>query len=207
VGAHAQTRREAVPPYERRLATASAADKPKALELIGILMVHGDDYEAGRRYLEQAEALGRNVDRELGRAYLRSGSLEEAKKRLQRRVTAEASDYDALADLGEVYFQQGAYDEAVDRLNRSVELFPYLPNVERTLGRALDKAGRTGAGFYHFAHASEVEGEQLTALGYYQKALALLSTDDPLHPKSKDRIAELEKAKPRFPMPPGRRSS
>jgi len=204
--ANAKTRREAVAPYERRLATASPADKPGALELIGLLMVHGEEYDTGRRYLQQAEAAGRNVDRELGRADLRLGHLDEAKPRLERRVAAQSADYNALADLGELYFQQGAYPDAVAKLTRAVELYPYSPSVQRTFARALDKAGRTGAGFYHFGAASELEGDVLGAIGYYERALALLEDSDPLKSKTKDKIAELEKEKPRLPFgPPGGR--
>ncbi len=200
--AHAQTRGEAVPPYERRLAVASQAERPRALELIGILMVHGEDYDAGRRYLEQAEAAGINVDRELGRAYLRKGNLEQARVRLERRVLAEPEDYDALVDLGETYYQLGRYEEAVEKLRRGVELYPYIPERDRMLARALDKAGRTGAAFYHFARATEFEGNAMGALGYYERALAKLEEDDPLHAKTKERIEELAKAKPRIPQRP-----
>jgi tetratricopeptide (TPR) repeat protein len=205
--ANAQSRRDAVPPYERRLATASPAEKPGALELIGLLMVHGEEYDSGRRYLEQAEAAGRKVDRELGRAYLRLGRLDDAKPRLERRVAAQSDDYNALADLGELYFQKGAYQDAVAKLSRAVELYPYIPAMQRTFARALDKAGRTGAGFYHFGAASGLEGDTLGAMGYYEKALTLLEENDPLRSKAKERIAELEKTKPRlpFPGPPGGR--
>jgi predicted Zn-dependent protease len=203
VRGYAQTRREAVPPYEHRLAKASAEERPEALELIGILMVHGEEYETGRKYLEQAEAAGRNVDRELGRAYLRAGKPEEARKRLERRVAAAPEDYDALADLGEAYFQQGDYERSVGKLQGSVDLYSYLPAVQRSLGRALDKTGKTGAGFYHFARASELEGQGMTALEYYGKALERLDENDPLRPKARERVEALEKEKPRLPVPPG----
>jgi predicted Zn-dependent protease len=204
--ANAKTRRDAVTPYERRLATASAADKPGALELIGLLMVHGEEYDNGRKYLQQAEAAGRNVDRELGRAELRLGRLDEAKPRLERRVSAQPADYNALADLGELYFQQGKFQDAVLKLTRAVELYPYSPAMQRTFARALDKDGRTGAGFFHFGAASELEGDVLGAIGYYQKALTLLEEKDPLRTKAKDRIDELEKERPRLPFgPPGGR--
>jgi tetratricopeptide (TPR) repeat protein len=181
---------------------ASEKDKPGALELLGILMVHGDEYDTGRKYLEQADAAGRNVDRELGRAYLRTGKVDDAKVRLTRHLATAPEDYDALADLGDVYYQQGAYDDAVKNLNKAVELHPYIPKVEQSLARALDKAGKTGAGFYHLGHAAEFQGDRMAALGYYQKALERLSTGDPLHAKAKKQLETLEKEKPRFPMPP-----
>jgi predicted Zn-dependent protease len=202
--AHAQTRREAVPPYERRLATASPEDKPGALELLGILMVHGDEYDSGRKYLEQAAEAGRNVDRELGRAYLRTGKVEEAKVRLTRHLAGAPEDYDALADLGEANFQQGAYDDAVKNLSKAVELYPYIPKVEQSLARALDKAGKTGAGFYHLGHATEFMGDRNTALGYYHKGLDRLPAGDPLVDKAKKQIEQLEKEKPRLPIGPRR---
>jgi len=204
VRANAQTRRECVPPYERRLAEASPADKPGALELLGTLMVHGDEFDSGRRYLEEAQAAGRQVDGDLGRAYLREGRFDDAETLLVRQVGREPGDYDAVSDLGDVYFQKGDYVKAVENLQKAVELQPYIPNMQRSLGRALDKDGKTGAGFYYFGQATEFDGDTMTALGYYHKALDRLDSTDPLRTKTKDRIAALEKEKPRIPFPPGR---
>lgn len=206
VRANAQTRRECVPDYERRLAEASPAEKPGALELLGTLMVHGDEYDAGRGYLEQAKAAGRQVDRELGRADLREGRLAEAEPLLLAQVTQHPDDYNALGDLGDVYFQEGNYDKAVAQLARAVELQPYIPNVERLLGRALDKQGKTGDAFYHLGHATEWDGQAMMAVGYYKRALERLDDKDPLHQKAKERIAALEKERPRLPFPPASRA-
>ena len=205
VRANAQTRRECVAPYERRLAEASPEDKPGALELLGTLMVHGDEFDSGRRYLEEAQAAGRQVDRELGRAYLREGRLDDAEKLLARQVGREPGDYDAIGDLGDVYFQKGQYAKAVENLQKAVMLEPYIPNMQRSLGRALDKDGKTGAGFYYFGQATESDGDVFMALGYYQRAVERLDSNDPLRAKAKDRIAALEKEKPRIPFQPGSR--
>lgn len=178
--ANAQTRREAIPPYERRLAAATPGERPKALELIGVLMVHGQDWQLARRYLEQAEEAGRQVDRELGRAYLRTGELAGARERLERAVKRAPGDWNAAADLGEVLHQMGEHDSAVQELERAHQLYPYKPQLLQTLGRALDKAGRTGAGFYYYGIAAEMMGQPGQALLYYTKADAAITADDPL---------------------------
>ncbi|RMF21251.1 MAG: tetratricopeptide repeat protein [Deltaproteobacteria bacterium] len=202
VRAYSQTRRQAVPPYERRLAAAKGGQRAKALELIGTLMVHGEEYEPGLHYLEEADRLGRSVDRELGRAYLRTGAFEKARERLMRVVKAAPEDWNAIADLGETYFQMGTYDKAVRMLEKAVELDAYNPELHRMLGRAMDKAGSRGAGFYHFARASELEGRAGQALAYYRKAAEALDESDPLMKDVRAHIGELAKSEQKRPRPP-----
>jgi predicted Zn-dependent protease len=197
-----QTRRQAVPPYERRLAEAKPGkDHAEALELIGVLMAYGGDYELGVKYLEQAQSAGRKVDRGLGRSYLRTGKVDKALPLLEPAVAANPRDWSATADLGEAYYQKGDYEKAVRALSKANELYPYRPEVMRTLGRALDKAGKRGAGFYYFAQAAEFEGDAYQALTYYSKASAAMSGDDVLRVDVERRLKALEDAKP--PIPPG----
>lgn len=200
--ANAQTRRQAVAPYERDVAAASPEQRGKALELLGLLMVHGEDYELGRRHLEEAERLGRPVDRELGRAYLRTGDFEKALPRLERVVAKSPRDWNAAADLGEVYHQVGDHDAAVRELERAHQLYPYKPALLQTLGRALDKAGRTGAGFFYYGVAAEMMGDRDRALVYYLKATAVMTADDPLVVALSKRREALEANKPRLPASP-----
>ncbi len=207
VRANSQTRHQAVPDYERRLSAASAEQRPVALELIGVLMTHGDDYAQAEVYLEEAESLGRNVDRELGRVYLRRGRLEDARPRLERAVAAAPGDWNALEDLGTLEHQAGNHDDAVVLLEKTFELRPHKAEVARTLGRALAKSGKTGAGFYRFAQAAELEGQHGLALTYYQKALAEIDESDPLHGEISEKVGPLEEAvdKEKAAMPRVRR--
>lgn len=194
VRGYAQTRAQAIPYYERRLETASDADRPGALELIGILMCHGDDFHLAIKYLEQAEKAGRQVDRELGRAYMRKNRLEEAVVRLERAVERDGDDWNAVADLGEARFKQARYPESVAHLERAVELFPYLPSLMQQLGRALDKDGQTAAGFYWFGESAEYVGAIPQALSYYKRADAGLPKDSKLREGLADKIKEFEEA-------------
>jgi len=201
--ANAQTRRGAVPDYERRLATAAPEDRPKALELIGVLMAQGEDYAMAEKYLEEAEQDGRNVDRELGRTYARRGNWEKAARRLKRRVAEVPGDWDALADLGTVEYQQGNYESAVKDIEKSLELSRYRPEVQRELGRAYEKKGSVGRGYYYFAVASEQEQRRSQALTYYTKALANLPDDDPLRKKIEDKVSVVGKEVNGPPKRPG----
>ncbi|RMD83086.1 MAG: hypothetical protein D6815_07450, partial [Candidatus Dadabacteria bacterium] len=195
VRAYSQTRREAVPPYERRLrAAANPQERARALELLGTLMVHGEEYETGLRYLEEAERAGRRVERELGRAYLRTGAIEKARQRLERAVAANPGDWNAMADLGEAYLLAGRVEQAVRWLSKAVELDRYHPETHRMLGRALDKAGKRGAAFYHLAKAAELEGHSTQALAYYRKAREAMGEDDELLEEVRKRIGALAKA-------------
>jgi|GEM_PF-233414 len=199
---HAQTRQQAVPDYERRLALAPPAERGEALELIGVLMTHGDDYTLARKYLEEAEKAGRSVDRELGRAYLRKGNYKEAKLRLERAAKAHSDDWGVLADLAELYYQTGEYQGSVEYYERSMKLYSWLPQTRRSFARALNKAGQTGAAFYRYAEAAEFEGQKRPALDYYRRADAALPASDPLREGLAEKIEQLTKATSGPPRPP-----
>ena len=200
--ANCQTRRQAVPPYERRVAEAKPGkEHTDAVELLGVLMSYGGEYEPAVKNLELARKDGRDVDRALGRAYLRTGKVDEALKLLEPAVAANPGDWSAAADLGEAYYQKGDFAKAVSMLTKSNDLQPYRPELMRTLGRALDKTGRRGAGFYYFAQAAEFQGDAVQALAYYTKASQAMGPDDPLRADTEQRMKDLEDAKP--PVPPG----
>lgn len=200
--ANAQTRKEAVPDYERALAAATPQQRPEALELIGVLMAAGEDYTPAIGYLEEAEKAGRNVDRELGRSYLRKGRLEDARPRLMRAAAAAPKDWNALADLGDLHYQLGEYQPSVDAYRKAVTAYPWLPDVEQSLGRALNKAGKVGEAFYWYGRASELQGQPAQALSYYQQAEKSLPPVDPLKGDLDGRIEKLEKATSGPPRPP-----
>jgi predicted Zn-dependent protease len=202
VRANAQTRKQAVPDYERMLAAASPKEKPAALELIGLLMAHGEDYALAITYLEQAEKAGRNVDRELGRSYLREGRLDEAKPRLLRAFAAVPEDWDVSADVGELYYQTADHEKSIEAYRKSIQADPWRPRVQQSLGRALNRAGRVGEAFYWFGRAAELEGQLPQAATYYQKASEGLPTDDSLKPDLDERLEKLAKATSGPPRPP-----
>jgi predicted Zn-dependent protease len=200
--ANAQTRKEAVPDYERALATATPQQRPVALEMLGLLMAHGEDYALAIDYLEQAEKAGRPVDRELGRCYLRKGRLEDARPRLVRAAAATPKDWNAQSDLGDLYYQVGEYDRSVDAYRKSVAADPWLPDVQQSLGRALNKAGKVGEAFYWYGRAAEFQGQPVQALSYYQQAQKALPPMDPVRADLDGRVEKLEKATSGPPRPP-----
>jgi len=199
--ANAQTRKEAVPDYERALAAAKPQERPVALELIGVLMAHGEDYALAIDYLEQADKAGRRVDRELGRSYLRKGRLEDARPRLLR-AAAVAADWNAQADLGDLYYQLGEYPRSVEAYRKAVTAYPWLPDVQQSLGRALNKAGKLGEAFYWYGRAAELQGDPAQALSYYQQAQKSLPASDPLKSDLDGRVEKLAKATSGPPRPP-----
>jgi predicted Zn-dependent protease len=204
--ANSESRRGATADYERRLALAKdSEEKGRAAELLGLLMVHGEDFASARPYLERAEKGGREVARELGRAYLRLGMLEEAEPRLKAAARARPQDWDLMADLGVLSYQQGDYSAAVAALESSLRSHSFRPRVERWLGRALDKLGERGRGFFHFAQAAELEGHGGQALSYYRKAFTELAQGE-LKERTAARIKELEtELRPSPPAVPRRR--
>ncbi len=175
--AYTQSRDQCVPEYERAVANASPEQKPEALELLGILMSHGEEYGTAEKVLREAEAAGRNVDRELGRTAFRRGHFEEARARLNRVLAKTPDDWDTLADLAAMDNEDGNYAAAATKLERSVTLDPYRPDVLRAFGRALGKSSREGEGFYWFGRASETEGDHRQAIAYFKRSLAALTKD------------------------------
>jgi len=178
--AYSQSRDECVPEYERRLAQATKEQRPEALELLGILMSHGEEYNSAEKYLREAEAAGRNVDRELGRTAFRRNNFGEARMRLNRVLAATPGDWDTLVDLAAMDAEEGNHAAAATKLEKSVAGEPYRADVLRALGRALGKSSREGEGFYWFARASQVEGDNRQAIAYFKRAMAALPPSDRL---------------------------
>lgn len=176
--AYSQTRQECVPYYERALAEATPEQRPEALELIGIVMSHGEEYGSAEKYLREAEAAGRNVDRELGRTAFRRGHFEEAKTRLTRVLKKNPGDWDTLADLASIDIAEGNFAAAAVKLERSVAEEPYRAEVDHALGRALGKSGQPGPGFYWIGRGTELQGNHRQAIVYYKRALEALPRGD-----------------------------
>lgn len=176
--AYSQSRDQCVPEYERAVQMAPPEKKGEALELLGILMSHGEEYSTADRVLREAEKAGRNVDRELGRTAYRRNNFPEARERLGRVIAKTPDDWDTLADLASMDFEDRQYDAAAKRLARSIALEPYRPDVLRLNGRALAKLKREGEGFYWYGRASQVEGDARQAVAYYKKAMAALPAGD-----------------------------
>ena len=205
VRAYSQTRKEAVPDFEKRLTDAGASDRPRALELIGILMAHGDEYSTAVGHLEEARSAGRSVDRELGRSYLRLGKFEKAEPLLKRATEADPSDWNARADYGELLYQLQRYEAAIEHLDKAVEAYPYVPLTREVLARALNKADKTGAAYFHYGAAADFRGDARAALRYYKRAADDLPKDDPLREDLDEKIERLERVVSGPPTRPGAR--
>ncbi len=177
---YAQSREQCVPEYERALANATPAQRPEALELLGVLMTHGEDYELADQYLRQAEQAGRNVDRELGRTAFRRGQLDEARLRLGRALAKSPDDWDVLSDLGDIDYQEGRYGDAAIKLDRSVHLEAYRVQVVQSLSRALAKTGKEGAAYYWQGRSSQMLGDPSQAMVHFRHSMTLLPAGDPL---------------------------
>ncbi len=205
-----EKRQEVVPDYEARLARTRGDERAKASELLGLLFVAGGEAASGIEHLERAEASGRKVAAELGRAYLLDGRFAEARPRLEAALAASPGNWGVVADIGVLDFQQGRYQDAVTRLEAAVELREGRTEILRWLGRALAKTGKRHEGFYRLAMASEREGRSAQALDYYQRALEGLDDGNPLTEKVRERVEFLQDQMPVGPggIPrPGPRSS
>lgn len=188
--AYSQSRDQCVPEYERAVAAAAPAQKGESLELLGILMLHGEEYGTAEKVLREAEAAGRNVDRELGRALFRRNNFAEARERLGRVMAKTPDDWDSLSDLASMDSEDGRYEDAAKKLQRSIALEPYRADVLRAYGRSLAKLTREGEGFYWYGRASQVDGDARQAVAYYRKSIAALPAEDPIAQRLRDEMIQ-----------------
>jgi predicted Zn-dependent protease len=209
-----QRRAKAVGDYEAAVSSADAGEERlSAVEMAGVLMVHGEDYSTALAYLREAVAGGRDMDRELGRTLLRLGEYDEALPLLKRAVEKRPGDWDALADLGEAHYRLSDAEQAVAALEKSWELSPWRPRVAESFARALDQAGKRERGYYFLAVVAETTGRLDRALLYYRKALPGLEEGGEEWKQASSRLEQLEDAagqlhrRPRPPVARPRRLS
>ncbi len=77
----------------------------------------------------------------LGRCYLEAGRNEEAKRELERVVSAIEQCLPAYTLLGQAYLKEGSVDQALEFLRRTVNLFPGDEGL-RLKAAALERGGR-----------------------------------------------------------------
>lgn len=94
------------------------------------------------------------------------GKLEEAMQAYEKLYRSEAPPHQRaylLSEIGQVYLNNSDYEQAVKVLSESVELYPYDPTAQYSLGSALSKLGRKEQAKVHLDRAKQIEGyrEQL----------------------------------------------
>ena len=158
----------------RRGAEAQPTDG-RSRYLFGLAQLETGAVDAARATLEAARRLGfGQVDRELGRAWLRLRQLDKAREALRRATEIDPDDAVGHLELAKVLEALNDTPGATREYERALQLAPELAEAHYGFGILAGRAGQQGDGFYHLAVAYKLRGEYDKAVSQFEKAEPLL---------------------------------
>jgi predicted Zn-dependent protease len=191
VRARSGSAKELIESYQRHV--EKNPENAEVRYLLGLAYLETGAFNSAKETFEQARELGfADVDRELGRTYLRQRELPKARELLSRTVELNPDDPTAQLNLAKVLEAMKETDGALRAYEQAVRLAPDLREAHYGFGMLAGRAGRKGEGFYHLALASKLEGNYEAAVGQFEKAVALLEGDPTRTDDAKKQIAELQ---------------
>jgi len=168
-------------------------DDGRARYLLGLAYLETGAFNPAKESFEQAQKLGfTEVDRELGRTYLRQRDLPKAREFLSRAAEVDPDDPVAQVNLAKVLEAMNQAEGALRAYQQAVRVAPGLREAQYGLGMLAGRSGRQGEGFYHLAIASKLEGDYEKALSQFEKAVPLLAGDKEREAYAKKEIEELK---------------
>jgi len=184
------SRSRVIPEYEKLV--AEHPDDPKALALLGTVLLRFNEWDRARQLLEQASSKGIAFDRELGIAYLRLGQRDRARQALLRHSEVDPEDADAHNQLCTLFFQEGDLTRAEQECRTAIKLDPQHDEAYLTLAQIIDRQGKGGEARLLLASAMEIQGRLEAALNQYQQAAQALGPDHPRAVEIEGKTEELE---------------
>jgi predicted Zn-dependent protease len=171
--------------FYRRAAEAQP-ESGRSRYLLGLAYLETGAFDSARETFEGARQLGfHDVDRELGRVFLRLRRLDKARELLRRASEVTPDDPVAHRDLAQVYEALDDTAGAMREYERALQLAPTMEEAHYSLGILAGRSGKPGDGFYHLAKAFALRGEFAKALSQYEKA-------EPLLPPGSARVQEVQ---------------
>lgn len=144
--------------YRKLLATNP--DDPQLLLLMGSAANQASRYDEALHYLQRGIELNQSsaIYRELGRAWLALGEIEQATSALEESVRLEASDDVAQNSLGVSYSLNKQYSKARESYSHALSLIPSSNEYRNNLAMAWILDGRPEQGI-RILHPIFVRGE------------------------------------------------
>ena len=128
----------------------------------------------------------------LGLAFLRVGRIDEGLRALERSLSLPGKDAETLFYLGQGYQTLKRLDLAVDSYLKARELYPDLPELDRSLGSAYKEKGEMSRSHFYYGLYFKKRGEVKYARFHLEKAIEL-SDQDPQ--RQEEVVRELERLK------------
>ncbi|NVN79904.1 tetratricopeptide repeat protein [Vibrio sp. Scap24] len=143
----------------RKLLAANPND-PQLLLLMGSAANQASRYDEALHYLQRGIELNQSsaIYRELGRAWLALGEIEQATSALEESVRLEASDDVAQNSLGVSYSLNKQYSKARESYSHALSLMPSSNEYRNNLAMAWILDGRPEQGI-RILHPIFVRGE------------------------------------------------
>lgn len=108
--------------------------------------------------------------REVGRFRFDLGQFDKALPHLERALEKKPDDYMALFFQARILAKRGEIDNAEKSLRRVLGYVPLDPQVHRTLGRVVGRAGDTFSGYLHYAYAALYRNQKDMCEKYLERA-------------------------------------
>ncbi|MBM4257858.1 MAG: tetratricopeptide repeat protein [Deltaproteobacteria bacterium] len=183
-------RSRVIPDYERQV--TENPDNPKALALLGTVLLQYNDWQRAQQLLEQAAAKGIRLDRELGISYLRTGNTERARQLFLQQREIDPQDADVHTKLCALLLKEGNQEEATKSCRAALDLDPYNDESYMTLAQIAQLQGKSGESRLQLGRAMEIQGRMDAALNQYQQAAQLLGPEDERAEELESKTNELE---------------
>ena len=108
--------------------------------------------------------------REVGRFHFDLGQFDKALPHLEKALEISQDDYMALFFQARILAKRGDIDKAEKILRRVLRYVPSDPQVHRTLGRVVGRAGDTFSGYLHYAYAALYRNQKNIFEKYLERA-------------------------------------
>lgn len=144
---------------------------------VAVLLNQQGDLNEAIRHFEQSIAFGSHPDvrSNLGKAYLKAGRLEDAKRELTSALKANPQDAAAHVALGQVFQRQGAAKRAESEFRRAIDLDASLAIAFSNLGQLQLEQNQFEAAAANLQTAVELEPQMSEA--WNNLGLAFLGQD------------------------------